>query len=248
MGIFGLLRRKDKRPSNKKGKGQTSPHTSTQISDANKDAAVKRSSFSPAAPVTTDSSSQLGADLPAGNHQGRTGIIHTTRTRRRTHNNDTSTEEHVVRFSPSTSSGDGKGFFLQDQDYEPTLERLPQLIHDLESSIKTSSDKPTRALRNLFTLSENGPSSNSNRTDMVHLHDQTLVPALFDFLLRCNRGSSEQYLTLLVLNNISIPSANKRVRDVSICSVFLSRPPLGERKFERERERERERVRERALF
>jgi hypothetical protein len=238
MGIFGLLRRKNKRQSHKKGKGHTSLHASTHINDAKKDSTSKGSSFSPTAALTTDSSSQLGADSPVGNQQSRTGIIHTTRTRRRTPNSDAGKEEHVVRFSPSTSSGGGSENFLQDQDYEPTLERLPQLIYDLESSIKTSSDKPTRALRNLFTLSENGPSSNSNRTDMVHLHHQKLVPALFNFLLRCRRGSSEQYLTLLVLNNISIPSANKRVRELFICAVVLSgyHTPW------------RERVRERAVF
>ena len=38
-----------------------------------------------------------------------------------------------------------------------------------------------------------------------------LVPVLLDFLRRCERSSPEQYLALLVLNNISIPSENKRV-------------------------------------
>ena len=46
---------------------------------------------------------------------------------------------------------------------------------------------------------------------MVRQDGGRLVPALLGFLRRCERGSSEQYLALLVLNNISIPSDNKRV-------------------------------------
>ena len=52
---------------------------------------------------------------------------------------------------------------------------------------------------------------NRNRVDMVKCADGGLVPALLDFLGRCKRGSSEQYLALLVLNNVSIPGENKRV-------------------------------------
>lgn len=37
------------------------------------------------------------------------------------------------------------------------------------------------------------------------------MPVLLGFLRRCERGSSEQYLALLVLNNISIPTDNKRL-------------------------------------
>ena len=39
----------------------------------------------------------------------------------------------------------------------------------------------------------------------------SLIPALLSFLKRCPRDSSEQYLTLLVLNNLSIPTQNKRL-------------------------------------
>lgn len=38
-----------------------------------------------------------------------------------------------------------------------------------------------------------------------------LIPTLLTFLQRCPRDSSEQYLSLLVLNNLSIPMENKRL-------------------------------------
>lgn len=46
---------------------------------------------------------------------------------------------------------------------------------------------------------------------MVQVENGQLVPTLFNFLRRCSPGSSEQYLALLVLNNISIPADNKRL-------------------------------------
>ncbi len=97
----------------------------------------------------------------------------------------------------------------------------------------TSSDKPAGALRCLFALSESSSSSSSNannivgmpshttnaRIDMVKSSslssslssDQRLIPALLSFLRRCPRDSSEQYLSLLVLNNLFIPRENKRI-------------------------------------
>jgi hypothetical protein len=92
---------------------------------------------------------------------------------------------------------------------EPSMQHLPDLILDLETAVETSNDRPASALRKLFALSEHGHTD--DRTDMVRVEGGRLVPALLSFLNRCNRGSSEQYLTLLVLNNISIPSENKRV-------------------------------------
>jgi hypothetical protein len=94
---------------------------------------------------------------------------------------------------------------------EPTLEMVPQFIEDLLCAEETSSHEPASALRSLFALSEHGHTE--NRSEMVHSSANTkLVPTLLSFLQRCERGSSEKYLTLLVLNNISIPSENKRVR------------------------------------
>jgi hypothetical protein len=98
-------------------------------------------------------------------------------------------------------------------DDEPTMEHLPDLILDLETAVETSADRPARALRMLFALSEHGHTD--NRTEMVTAENGRLVSALLTFLTRCDRKSSEQYLTLLVLNNISIPSENKRVSIVS---------------------------------
>ncbi len=44
----------------------------------------------------------------------------------------------------------------------------------------------------------------------------SLVPTLLHFIKRCKRNSNEQYLALLVLNNISIPLENKRVCDIQL--------------------------------
>jgi hypothetical protein len=100
---------------------------------------------------------------------------------------------------------------------EASMIHVPDLILDLETAVETSSDRPARALRMLFALSEHGHTE--NRTEMVTCENGRLVPALLNFLNRCARSSSEQYLTLLVLNNISIPSENKRVSFL-LCLLF----------------------------
>eukprot|EP00978_Attheya_sp_CCMP212_P007561 scaffold17461_cov53-Attheya_sp.AAC.10 len=93
----------------------------------------------------------------------------------------------------------------------PSLEMLPQLVDDLKEvdHNDTSGDVAARTLRMLFSLSEHAHSD--HRTALVRDADGQLVPVLLDFLGRCERSSSEQYLVLLVLNNISIPSENKRI-------------------------------------
>jgi len=105
----------------------------------------------------------------------------------------------------------------------PTMDLVPDLITDLETAPTASGDAAARALRMLFSLSEhggggggddgpnNGNHSSENRIAMVRADGGRLVPVLLSFLRRCERGSSEQYLALLVLNNISIPSDNKRL-------------------------------------
>ena len=103
-----------------------------------------------------------------------------------------------------------------DEPRQPTMEMLSQYIEDLQQARETSSDPPALALRMLFALSEHGHTT--NRTDMVRGAEGKLVPALLEFLNRCDRGSSEQYLTLLVLNNISIPTENKRVSSAMLCA------------------------------
>ncbi len=114
-----------------------------------------------------------------------------------------------------------------------SIKHLPHYIAALSPSMSpdTSAELSSRALSCLFTLSEVEVSSSSGtslnqqqkqRVDMVHglNHDSTntttpepttpLISALLSFLLRCPQNSSEQYLTLLVLNNLSIPMQNKR--------------------------------------
>ncbi len=46
---------------------------------------------------------------------------------------------------------------------------------------------------------------------MIREANGRLVPTLLQFLQQCDANSSEQYLALLVLNNVSIPSENKRI-------------------------------------
>ncbi len=45
---------------------------------------------------------------------------------------------------------------------------------------------------------------------MVRESNSKLIPVLIQFLQKCQPSSSEQYLALLVLNNVSIPEENKR--------------------------------------
>jgi len=118
-----------------------------------------------------------------------------------------------------------------------SMEHLPHYIAALSPSLSpdTSVELSARSLSCLFTLSEVDASSSSDtlkqqqqqRVDMVNgsIHDKnnngsmnttptasstSLIPALLSFLQRCPQNSSEQYLTLLVLNNLSIPMQNKR--------------------------------------
>mmetsp|Transcript_2329 Transcript_2329/g.5088 ORF Transcript_2329/g.5088 Transcript_2329/m.5088 type:complete len:1009 (-) Transcript_2329:214-3240(-) len=118
----------------------------------------------------------------------------------------------------------------------PTIEYIAHYIAALSPVVSPdpSADLPSRALRCLFSLSEHS-SHKQQRIEMVRgaytsvLADideeeekkegsddnnessPSLVPALLSFLKRCPRDSSEQYLTLLVLNNLSIPTQNKRL-------------------------------------
>ena len=84
----------------------------------------------------------------------------------------------------------------------------------------SAQSSPDSSLRSLFSISEHS-SSHKDRVTMVHwkpkkredsdeFSPMPLVPALLDFLKRCKRDTSEQYLAMLVLNNISIPNENKR--------------------------------------
>ena len=55
---------------------------------------------------------------------------------------------------------------------------------------------------------------------MIRESNGLLLPTLFRFLQRCEPSSSEQYLVLLVLNNISIPNENKRLVAVGMNNNF----------------------------
>lgn len=96
------------------------------------------------------------------------------------------------------------------QPTEPTIEMVPQLTEDLAVAVDTSGEQSARALRMLFSLSEHSTTEN-NRAIMVQGFGGRLIPVLLDFLQQCERSSSEQYLALLVLNNVSIPAENKSV-------------------------------------
>lgn len=126
----------------------------------------------------------------------------------------------------------------------PTINHLSYYIMALSPSVSSNSsgDLPSKALRCLFTLSElrEDTTNKLQRVDMVKPHDSnnsggnkeviSLIPALLSFLQRCPRDSSEQYLTLLVLNNLSIPIENKRIialqySGISILSKLLCHDP-----------------------
>lgn len=122
-------------------------------------------------------------------------------------------EEMEPSPTPTAKSRKGTGILSSHQDplsTVPTLAMVPKLVHDLATAKETSGEKPAKALRMLFALSEHS-SDGENRIQMVRVDGAKIVPVLLDFLHRCARGSSEQYLALLVINNVSIPSENKRV-------------------------------------
>ena len=92
-----------------------------------------------------------------------------------------------------------------------TLDDLPTLIQSIQTCEQTYDIQPAKALRSLFTLSEDEQFHEINRIRMIRESDGQLLPTLFQFLQRCEPSSSEQYLVLLVLNNVSIPNENKRL-------------------------------------
>ena len=98
------------------------------------------------------------------------------------------------------------------------MKHLPDLVLDLKTAVDTSHDRAVGALKKLFALSEHAHSA--NRIEMVRVEDGALVPTLLYFLERCERISAEQYLCLLVLNNLSVPLENKRVSFSIMNRVF----------------------------
>ena len=88
-------------------------------------------------------------------------------------------------------------------------EVLIKSIDSLSTCKETFLNKPANSLRKLFAMTENTLHP-EYRTHMVSACNGKLVPVLIDYLRRCKKGSSEQYLSLLILNNLSIPVENKR--------------------------------------
>lgn len=99
----------------------------------------------------------------------------------------------------------------------PSMGGIPDYISALEKATKTADNAAAaaanppaaHALRALFALSEDAAVP-ENRVVMVSGNEGRLVTALLHFLEKCEHESSEHYLTLLVLNNISIPAVNKK--------------------------------------
>lgn len=112
---------------------------------------------------------------------------------------------------PPSSYEDGTDYDDESSRAVPTLDDLPRLVMEVQSCHETFGIKPAKALRSLFALSEDEAFNEINRIRMAREAEGRLVPVLLQFLQRCEPSSSEQYLALLVLNNISIPKENKRL-------------------------------------
>lgn len=131
-------------------------------------------------------------------------------------------EDFTLKNDSERSTAENKGISATKK--KVTLDMIPRLIEDIANCEETNSSTSTRALKMLFSLSENTASENQNRSLMPRQGDSQLVPELLRFLCRCERGSSEEYLALLVLNNISIPRENKYFVAIDCDSVnILSR-------------------------
>ncbi len=105
---------------------------------------------------------------------------------------------------------------IESNDSSPSLKSLPYLVDILAKSDRISETKVIECLHLLVSLSsqkENntGETLEENRKYMATNDGCRLVSNLLDFLRSSRRGSKEQYLALLVLNNLSIPSENKRL-------------------------------------
>jgi hypothetical protein len=122
--------------------------------------------------------------------------------------------QNVFASNEYNEESEGEGVEVNDDDtiisQEVTLADLERLVNDLAHCKETFDEEPSRSLRMLFMLSENHESFEANRVQMVKDANGRLVPTLIKFLQRCLANSSEQYLALLVLNNISIPLENKK--------------------------------------
>lgn len=106
-------------------------------------------------------------------------------------------------------------------DEIPSLDDLARFITEIKSCHETYGIKPAKALRSLFALSEDENFHEINRIRMAREAGGKLIPVILEFLQRCEPSSSEQYLALLVLNNISIPKENKRMVAIDHNGAFI---------------------------
>lgn len=115
-----------------------------------------------------------------------------------------------------------------------SADHVPALADDLITAKSTGSQKAMHALRKLFALSENA--LEETRKDMAR--DRSLVPNLLKFLDMCRaEGKAGQkpqlILTLMVLNNISIPVGSKRFVAIDhggaafLCKLLCDEPSYG---------------------
>ena len=105
---------------------------------------------------------------------------------------------------------------IELQKSSPSMQSLPYLVDIIAKSDTISETKIIECLHLLVILSSQNEKNTTetleeNRKYMASYNGCYLVTKLLDFL-RCSvRGSKEQYLALLVLNNLSIPPENKRL-------------------------------------
>jgi hypothetical protein len=121
-----------------------------------------------------------------------------------------STSVEPLQLVPGTTSSNSPTTLRLRKEDPIDIDAVPALLNDLDTAKDTSRDRRARALRKLFALSEHD-SFEEYRTKMVRVDNGRLAPVLLGFLERCCKGSREQYLALLVVNNVSIPTENKRL-------------------------------------
>lgn len=92
----------------------------------------------------------------------------------------------------------------------PSYDAVPTYVQDLASSRQSGAERAARALRKLFAISQVVANPETRNDVPPRFVDGDLIPALLTFLRRCDRERSEQYMALLILNNLSIPDENKR--------------------------------------
>lgn len=112
-----------------------------------------------------------------------------------------------------------------DNNAQVSIAQVPSLVNELHATVEetqtTESEKAARILRSLFALSDS--EDDKGRSEMIA--DGTLIPVIFDFIERCRKEREQRrfasdhqalkqqpqlYLALLIVNNVSIPAANKR--------------------------------------